>query len=118
MTSERRSYGVEIVMRTTQAHRRELVQTLEAMATPTSGADGPDSSVFEDTIEANRFLWIEWWARADEAEAALDSDRVRTLLAAIRVLGTLESVRRVNCVSRIDSTGFRRPVSVTESRDG
>ena len=97
MAAEKRPYGVEIVMRTTQAHRRELVQTLEGMVRPDLLGGGAALYCFEDVIEANRFLWMEWWPQPEEADAALTGDRIRTLLAAIRVLGTLESVRRLDC---------------------
>ena len=104
-------------MRTTQAHRRELVQTLEAMAGPRAGEDRLTSFVFEDVIEANRFLWMEWWPQPEDADAALTGDRIRTLLAAIRVLGTLESVRRVEGAGLSEPTDFRRLVPRTEERD-
>lgn len=97
-------------MRATQAHRRELVQTLEAMVGAQAAEDGPSSYLFEGVLEANRFLWMEWWARAVDADAALSDDRIRTILTAIRVLGTLECVDRIDRFDRVQQRPVRDDV--------
>jgi quinol monooxygenase YgiN len=89
--------GIQVGARSTPANRRELLQTLEELRRKAS-ADTPDCrcEIFEDLTESNRFLWTEWWPAPNEARAAMDSDGFRALLAAIRVLGTLDFVRLVN----------------------
>jgi len=92
-----RLHGIEVVLRTSDHHRRELLQTFEELRA--SGADDASPlacDLYEDVTEANRFLWTEWWRLADEAEESMASARFRTLLGAIKVLGTLEVVRRVD----------------------
>ena len=84
-------------MRTHQTHRRELLQTLEDLR-GRLGAHEPDCvcDFFEDLSEPNRFLWTEWWARPDLVDEAMESSRFHTLLGAIKVLGSLEGVRRLD----------------------
>jgi quinol monooxygenase YgiN len=88
--------GIEVAMSTSQIHRRELIQTLEGLKDRISADEpGCEVEVFEDLREANRFLWSEWWPTLADADRAQASDRFRALLGAVKVLGTLESVRRV-----------------------
>jgi len=96
-------YGIEVAMTTSQSHRRELILTLEGLKDRIAESE-PDCAceVFEDLAVANRFLWSEWWPSSDQSEAAEASERFRALLGAIKVLGSLESVRNV---SRTSSTG-------------
>lgn len=89
-------------MRTSQNHRRELTQTLEGLKDRINASEPDcDCEVFEDLAIPNRFLWSEWWPGQKELETAQTSDRFRALLGAIKVLGSLESVRNV---SRTSST--------------
>lgn len=96
--------GIEVAMRTSQIHRRELIQTLEGLKDRIA-ADESNCvcEVFEDLREANRFLWSEWWPTLADADQAQASDRFHALLGAVKVLGTLESVRRVRQNSPDDS---------------
>jgi quinol monooxygenase YgiN len=84
-------------MTTLQIHRRELIQTLDGLMDRISESE-PDCGceVFEDLAVANRFLWSEWWPSVEECESAQDSERFRALIGAIKVLGSLESVRHVS----------------------
>ena len=93
-------------MSTIQIHRRELIQTLEGLKQRIAANEpGCVCEVFEDLGEPNRFLWIERWPTSEDADRAQASDRFRALLGAIKVLGTLESIRRV----RQTATGGRDP---------
>ena len=90
-------YSLEIVMRVTHAHRRELLQTLEQLReTVTHENLGTGCEVLEDSIVPNRFYWVERWLSEEDVQASLDSDRIAMLLAAIRLLGSVETVRRTH----------------------
>ena len=90
-------------MRSTPAHRRELLPTMEEIR------DGRAAThrealfeLLEDAVLPNRFVWLEWWPRLDDAQTSMESDAFRTLLAAVRVLGTLEFVRLVESIDSAD----------------
>jgi len=107
--------GIEVAMSTSQGHRRELIQTLEGLKDRISESE-PDCAceVFEDLAVANRFLWSEWWPSSQECRDAETSDRFRALLGAIKVLGSLESVRHVSRTSE----GDRKPTSLNQMKRG
>lgn len=90
-------------MTTNQIHRRELIQTLEGLKGRVVALE-PDCAceVFEDLAVANRFLWSEWWPSLEQSEQAQTSERFRALIGAIKVLGSLESVRHVSRTTRSD----------------
>jgi quinol monooxygenase YgiN len=91
------SCGIEVAMTTSQAHRRELIQALEGLRNQAISDESECTcDVFEDLAAPNRFLWTEWWRTTREADRAQASDRFRALLGAVRLLGTLEAVRRVS----------------------
>ena len=102
-------------MTTQQIHRRELIQTLEGLKDRISESE-PDCGceVFEDLAVANRFLWSEWWPSVEECESAQDSERFRTLIGAIKVLGSLESVRHVSRTAGSD----REPIHGNQKNIG
>ena len=84
-------------MRTRQTHRRELLQTLEDLRDRFAAGEADCvCDFFEDLSEPNRFMWTEWWTKSEKVDQAMESRRFRTLLGAIKVLGTLESVRRLD----------------------
>lgn len=88
----RPAHGIEIVVRTSQANRRELLQTLEEFR-GRLGGDPCRCDIFESMTDANLYLWAEWWPDPDQVTQAKASARFRTLLGAIRVLGSLEQIR-------------------------
>ena len=91
------SFGIEVTVRTRQTHRRELLQTLEDLRDRFAAGEADCvCDFFEDLSEPNRFMWTEWWTRPEKVDQAMESRRFRTLLGAIKVLGTLESVRRLD----------------------
>ena len=84
-------------MSTSQSHRRELILTLEGLKDRIVASETDCAcEVLEDLAVPNRFLWSEWWPSPEECEIAQASDRFRALLGAIKVLGSLESVRLVS----------------------
>ena len=107
-------------MRVSQAHRRELLQTLDGMHETTvrdAGTAGCD--VLEDTVVPNRFHWVEWWGTEAEAEASLHSDRLVMLLAAARLLGSVEVVRRIHATDADPGRPPRsRPLRSSAKQDG
>lgn len=91
------SWGIEVTVRAQQTHRRELLQTLEDLRDRLmDGASDCVCDFFEDLSEPNRFMWTEWWVEPEKIDEVMKSRRFRTLLGAVKVLGTLESVRRVD----------------------
>jgi len=95
-------FGIEVVLRVTQAHRRELLQTVERLQQRVvSEGRGGICEVFEDSVVPNRFLWTEWWPTEQAVDVSLTSDRFATLQAAIRHLGRIEVVRRVDLTREI-----------------
>jgi quinol monooxygenase YgiN len=88
--------GLEIMVRVTPEKRQEFLQTFKLL----SRADRRDSAclghrLFEKVSEPNRFLWVEHWTNSKTVEAYLQTDRFRTLLGAMDVLGNLEHLRLV-----------------------
>jgi len=91
------SFGIEVTVRARQTHRRELLQTLEDLRDRFAAGEADCvCDFFEDLSEPNHFMWTEWWTRPEKVDQAMESRRFRTLLGAIKVLGTLESVRRLD----------------------
>jgi quinol monooxygenase YgiN len=90
-------WGIEVTISTRQTNRRELLQTLEGLRVRLVATETEcECGVYEDLSEPNRFVWTEWWRRPENVDHAMNSQHFRTLLAAVNVLGTLESVRRVD----------------------
>ncbi len=78
------------------AHRTELKQTLQNLSREAvSEGFSRECRVFEDLSGLNDFLWLQWWPSQRELETYLRSAGFRTLLGAIKVLGSLKSLRTV-----------------------
>ena len=88
--------GLELAVQSDPTHRLELLQTFQNLAREATG-DGAcrECRVFEDLNGSGRFLWLQWWRSQRQLEDHLRSVAFRTLLGAIKVLGTLESARTV-----------------------
>jgi quinol monooxygenase YgiN len=87
--------GLELAVQSDAAHRTELLQTLQNLTV--EGHDGClECRVFEDVSVSSRFLWSQWWRSQRQLESHLGSVAFRTLLGAIKVLGTLESARTLD----------------------
>ena len=89
--------GLELAVQSDAAHRTELLQTLQNLTVETVGHDGcVECRVFEVVSVSSRFLWSQWWRSERQLESHLGSVAFRTLLGAIKVLGTLESARTLD----------------------
>jgi quinol monooxygenase YgiN len=76
---------------------RPSVTTVAWNAGSSVGHDGClECRVFEDVSVSSRFLWSQWWRSQRQLESHLGSVAFRTLLGAIKVLGTLESARTLD----------------------
>lgn len=107
--------GIEVAICTSQSHRRELILTLDGLKDRIIASETDCAcEVFEDLAVPNRFLWSEWWPSPGECQAAQTSERFRALIGAIKVLGSLESVRHVSRTSESD----REPAEVSQKMIG
>ena len=88
--------GLELSLQSEERHRAELKQTLENLCeAQVAGGSCVECAVHEDLRRPNGFLWLQWWNSERELEDHLSSVEYRTLLGAIKVLGTLVSTRVV-----------------------
>ncbi len=105
--------GLEIQVRVAKEKRQEFLQTSEFLAQAKDRKDAcVGQTLFEEVGELNRFLYVEQWTDSDVLESYLASDRFRTLLGAIEVLGKLEDLRIVEfkqLINRQDATGSAAP---------
>jgi quinol monooxygenase YgiN len=88
--------GLELSLQCEERHRAELKQTLENLS-QAQMAKGScvECSVYEDLRRPNGFLWLQWWKAERELQHHLSSVEFRTLLGAVKVLGSLVSTRVV-----------------------
>jgi len=88
--------GFELAIRSDDAHRAELLQTLKQLCEEQiASQDAAECRVFEDLCHSNGFLWLQWWRSERQLEEHLQTVGFRTLLGTVKVLGTLESARVV-----------------------
>ena len=88
--------GLELSLGSDAAHRIELLQTLKDLSeNERKEIASSECRVFEDLAHPNRFFWLQWWRSEQHLEDHLRSSPFRTLLASIKILGTLESARIV-----------------------
>jgi quinol monooxygenase YgiN len=86
-------FALEIVCRICAKHRIEFLQTVESLVLGTRTLQGLKAlSCFEDVGEGHRFLWRECWVSEQKLEERLQSERIRALMGAIRVLGEVERI--------------------------
>jgi quinol monooxygenase YgiN len=112
------AFGLEIVMRVSNAHRRELLQTLEGLReTVTRETRAGSCEILEDCMVPNRFYWLERWRNEEEVQASLDSERISMLMAAIRLLGSVETVKRSRLAAATSKTPSLRPDSSSAQLD-
>jgi quinol monooxygenase YgiN len=88
--------GLELSLRCDERYRAELTQTLENLSqAQVAGGSCLECRVYEDLGRPNVFLWLEWWKSERELRQHLASAEFRTLLGAIKVLGSLVATRVV-----------------------
>jgi len=88
--------GLELSLKADDRHRAELVQTLENLSRDqvVSGSC-VECHVYEDLVLPKGFLWLQWWKSELELQTHLTSVEFRTLLGAVKVLGSIVSTRVV-----------------------
>ena len=100
--------GLELSMSSDAARRAELKQTLQNLSREAvSEGVSRECRVFEDLSGPNDFLWLQWYPSQRELETFLGSAGFATLLGAIKVLGSLKSLRTVEL---LDSTSVLNAV--------
>lgn len=88
--------GLELAVMSDDSHRIELLQTLENLSHDQARlGDCLECRVYERMPRSNDFMWHQWWRSERQLEGHLASVAFRTLLGAIKVLGSLESARVV-----------------------
>jgi len=88
--------GLELSVTSDDRHRTELLQTLENLSHDQARTgDCLECRVYERIPRSNDFMWHQWWRSERQLEGHLGSVAFRTLLGAIKVLGTLQSARVV-----------------------
>ncbi len=101
--------GLEIQVRVAKEKRQEFLQTCDFLSQAKDQIVAcVGQTLFEEVGELNRFLYVEQWTDSGLLESYLASDRFRTLLGAIEVLGKLEELRIVEfkqLTNRQDETG-------------
>jgi len=89
--------GLELAVQSDAAHRIEMLQSLTDLAREAvGGGECLECGVFEDVSVSGRFLWAQWWRSQTQMGEHLRSSAFRTLLGAIRVLGSLETARTLD----------------------
>ena len=88
--------GLELSLQSREGNRAELMQTLENLsAEQSTRGSSIECRVYEDLSRPNGFLWLQWWRSEREIQDHLSSVVFRTLLGAVKVLGSLVSARVV-----------------------
>ena len=88
--------GLELSLQCDERYRAELTQTLENLSqAQVAGGSCLECHVYEDLTQPNGFLWLQWWTSEPEIQDHLASVEFRTLLGAVKVLGSLVSTRIV-----------------------
>lgn len=88
--------GLELSVTSNDSHRTELLQTLEDLSNDqVRTGDCLECRVYERLPRSNDFMWHQWWRSERQLESHLGSVAFRTLLGAIKILGTLHSARIV-----------------------
>ncbi len=86
--------GLELLVKIQPEKRYEFIQTFELMTqSPRKARDCIGQTLFEKSNEPNSFLWVEDWKDSESLESYRRSERFRSLLGAIDVLGSLVKIR-------------------------
>jgi len=86
--------GLEILVKIQPEKRFEFIQAFELLTQPNHKArDCIEQTLFEKSNESNSFLWIEEWKNNESLESYRQTDKFRSLLGAMEVLGSLIKIR-------------------------
>ncbi|MFC1829315.1 antibiotic biosynthesis monooxygenase family protein [Thermodesulfobacteriota bacterium] len=83
-------FGFEIQIQLAKEKRREFLQAFEFLSCKSKECIG--QHLYEDLDQDDRFLWTERWMNLTALEDHMRSDRFKSLLGAIDVLGELENL--------------------------
>ncbi len=85
---------LEICVSIKDNKRQEFLQMFELLSGTAFQINGrTDKRIYEEIKRPNHFLWTEEWNDADSRDNYFHSDRFRSLLGAIQVLGKLDRIR-------------------------
>ena len=88
--------GLELSLQCDERHRAEFTQTLENLSqAQIAGGSCLECHVYEGLRRSGGFLWLQWWRSERDLQDHLASVEFRTLLGAVKVLGSLVSTRVV-----------------------
>lgn len=88
--------GIEIQIEVKPEKRPEFLQAVESLQRAVGYEAACESQhVYEERGQPNQFLWVERWSDTDEIRARLRSAKFRSLMGAIRVLGTTSELNVV-----------------------
>jgi len=93
MTKNPESVSFEMLVRSGEGHRRELLQTLTSLRVDMGSC--MSSEIFEDVAHPDRFVIIQRWPSRGALEEYRHSVGFRTLHGAVQVLGSMEEMRVV-----------------------
>ena len=87
--------GLGITVRVEGKNRLEFFQACEMLA-KTNDCAGycVRQTLFENTEASGEYLWIEIWKDTDSLETHMRSDRFRSLIGVIEILGELSTIHR------------------------
>lgn len=86
--------GLEILVKIQPENRFEFIQAFELLTQSNHKArDCIEQTLFEKSNESNSFLWIEEWKNNESLESYRQTEKFRSLLGAIDVLGSLVKIR-------------------------
>jgi len=86
--------GLEILVKIQPEKRFEFIQTFEILTQANHKVrDCIKQTLFEKSNEPNSFLWMEDWKNSESLESYRQTEKFRSLLGAIDVLGSLVKIR-------------------------
>jgi quinol monooxygenase YgiN len=86
--------GLEIQVKIQPEKRYEFLQAFETLTqTNRKTRDCIGQTLFEKSNETNSFLWAEDWKNSESLESYRQTEKFRSLLGAIDVLGSLVKIR-------------------------
>jgi quinol monooxygenase YgiN len=103
--------GLELSLQCSEQHHAELAQTLKDLSqAQIAGGSCVECDVYESLRRSSGFIWLQWWRSERDLQDHLASVEFRTLLGAVKVLGSLVSTRVVGLQD--SSPSDRSPGSV------
>jgi quinol monooxygenase YgiN len=89
--------GLEILIKIQPEKRFEFLQTFELLIQQKNKhQDCIEQTLFEKAGEPNVFVWQEDWKDETSLKAYRQTERFRSLLGAIEVLGSLIKIRKIS----------------------